>query len=258
MGLVMSGTTFGFMIGPTLGGWLYQTGGPRLPFLAVAALAAVAAVGFICVRLPRRSEEHVAVPLRAIVQVPAVAACAAAVIVGGGTIAMLEPVLALYLASALGMGPARIGMVIGSGAVVTAALHPLAGRLADRFGPRRVTLAGLIAMALALPLQTLMWNFASAVALYGLGTIAIAMVATPSLAYMASAMSTLGVRSFGVAYGLYNFAWAIGLLAGPAIGGFAYERMGFTALTLVWAPVVVAITVLIAVSSRPAPAARAV
>ena len=40
MGLVMSGTNFAFMFGPTLGGWLYEAGGIRLPFLFVAALAA--------------------------------------------------------------------------------------------------------------------------------------------------------------------------------------------------------------------------
>src|SRR5579862_9164328 len=38
MGLVMSGTNFAFMFGPTLGGWLYEVGGIRLPFLFVAAL----------------------------------------------------------------------------------------------------------------------------------------------------------------------------------------------------------------------------
>ena len=36
MGFVMSGTSFGLMIGPSLGGWLYETGGMRLPFLTVA------------------------------------------------------------------------------------------------------------------------------------------------------------------------------------------------------------------------------
>ena len=57
---------------------------------------------------------------------------------------------------------------------------------------------------------------------------AIATFVTPSLTYMAEATSEAGSQSFGVAYGLYNFAWAIGLLIGPALGGFLYERIGFT------------------------------
>ena len=38
--------------------------------------------------------------------------------------------------------------------------------------------------------------------------------------------------SFGVGYGLYNMAWGVGLLGGPALGGFLFERLGFAALTL--------------------------
>jgi MFS family permease len=159
---------------------------------------------------------------------------------------MLEPVLALFLAAELGLGPARIGLVIGSGAVVAAALHPVAGWMAERHGARRLTLAGLAAVGLFLPFQSTMWSFGSAVALYALGTVAVAMVITPSLAYMAEAMSFVGVQSFGVAYGVYNFAWALGLLAGPSLGGFLYERIGFTRLTLVWSPLVILVTLLIA------------
>jgi len=37
MGFVMSGTSFGVLIGPSIGGWLYELGGIELPFMAVAA-----------------------------------------------------------------------------------------------------------------------------------------------------------------------------------------------------------------------------
>ena len=36
-GIVMSGASSAFVIGPSLGGWMYELGGLRLPFLAVAA-----------------------------------------------------------------------------------------------------------------------------------------------------------------------------------------------------------------------------
>ena len=39
MGLAMAGSSLGIIIGPVLGGWLYEIGGIRLPFLFVAALA---------------------------------------------------------------------------------------------------------------------------------------------------------------------------------------------------------------------------
>src|SRR5436190_13176123 len=37
-GIVMAGTGFAFMIGPSLGGWLYEIGGMRLPFLTLAMM----------------------------------------------------------------------------------------------------------------------------------------------------------------------------------------------------------------------------
>ncbi|MCM3880038.1 MAG: hypothetical protein ND807_08020, partial [Vicinamibacterales bacterium] len=60
------------------------------------------------------------------------------------------------------------------------------------------------------------------------------MVVTPSLAYVAAAASEAGVESYGVVYGVYNVAWAIGLMAGPAAGGFLLERIGFGPLTVGW------------------------
>src|SRR5206468_7556352 len=44
MGLAMSGANFGFMIGPSVGGWLYEIGGARLPFITVAAAALLIAI----------------------------------------------------------------------------------------------------------------------------------------------------------------------------------------------------------------------
>jgi MFS family permease len=78
---------------------------------------------------------------------------------------------------------------------------------------------------------------------------------TPSLAYMAEATSLSGVDSFGVAYGLYNMAWGVGLLCGPGIGGFLFERMGFSRLAILWAPALLMVTgMLTRVQSSPPPA----
>jgi DHA1 family solute carrier family 18 vesicular amine transporter 1/2 len=138
MGLVMSVTNFAFMIGPTLGGWLYEAGGIRLPFLFVAALAVVGAIAFMWFDLPsstRAASE--AVPIATVLRVPAVAACTAAVVAASATICMLEPVLPLHLSATLGLGPARIGLLFGFGAIASTVVHPIYGRLINRAGSRR-------------------------------------------------------------------------------------------------------------------------
>ena len=240
-GIVMSGTSVAFMIGPSIGGWLYEVGGIRLPFLAVTVLAAVAAAAFAWIHLPRTHTEHEALPLATVLRLPAVAACTIAVVAASSTLSMLEPVLALHLGT-LGIGPARIGLLFGIAAVLNAMLHPLFGHLADRWGARRMMLAGLTLSAFALPALGRSWNLTSAIAFQLPLVATMAMMITPSLAYMADATSLGGVASFGVAYGVYNMAWGAGLLGGPAVGGFIYDRIGFAKLALAWAIALLLVT----------------
>lgn len=250
MGIVMAGSTFGFLAGPTIGGWLYEVGGPHLPYLSVAACSVAGAIGLSWLRLPEPTHTREVLPLSRAVTIPPVIVCGLAVIIGGGTIAMVEPTLSLYLTT-LGLGPARVGLVFGSGALVATFLHPLAGRLADRAGARRVTLLGLAGIGLLLPLMGAVTGFWSGVLLHALFVVGVATLVTPSLLFMAEATSSSGVESFGIAYGLYNFAWAIGVLIGPAMGGFLYERMAFPTLYLVWAPWVTVAAVALARLIRP-------
>ena len=51
-------------------------------------------------------------------------------------------------------------------------------------------------------------------------------------------------------------AWGVGLLGGPSLGGFLYDRVGFSRLALGWAAGLIAVTVPLAVvqsKSRQAP-----
>jgi MFS family permease len=244
-GIVMSGASSAFVIGPSLGGWMYELGGLQLPFLVVAAMAAAGAVAAIWLKLPPPLTHREPVPILSVLRVPAVGACAAAVIVAATTMSMLEPVLALHL-QMLGINPGRIGLVFGVAAIASAVLHPLYGRLADRWGPRRLTLLGLGVSGCVMPALGGVVSFESAIPIFVVQIAALALVIAPSLAYMAEATSDAGLGSFGVAYGLYNVAWGVGLLAGPAAGGFLFERMGLARLALWWAPAVIIGTLLLA------------
>jgi multidrug resistance protein len=255
-GTVMMGTSFAIMVGPTIGGWLYELGGMRTPFIAVAVLATIVFFLMLWYEVPPQQADGDIVPFGLVLRVPAIAACALVVIAISGTVSMLEPVLSLHL-STLGINPARIGMVYGIAAVITTTMHPVTGRLADRFGSREMTMLGLVMAACTLPFLGFAWSYGSALALFTLTAAASTFIITPSLAYMGEATSNAGVRSFGVAYGLYNLAWGAGLLAGPALGGFLFERIGFRNILFAWAPSLALVTTVLwrVKSERPQPTA---
>jgi predicted MFS family arabinose efflux permease len=239
MGYVMSGTSFGLIVGPSIGGWLYEMGGIVLPFAFVAVMAMICAVGFLVIAPSGVHPLAGGRSIWSVVREPAVATCGLIIIVAGGTIAMLEPVLALFFSRHLGLGPARIGVLFGAAAVASAVMPFAIGPLTDRWGGRRLTLIGLFAMAVWLPMMTTAGSFSSAMAIVVVQWVAISLFVTPSLAYMAEVTSFAGRDAYGIGYGVYNTAWGVGLLVGPALGGWLFERLGFGTLTSGWSVAVV-------------------
>ena len=85
---------------------------------------------------------------------------------------------------------------------------------------------GLIGSAFVLPLLNFATDFRSAALAMVPMWIVFSMIVTPSLAYMAEVASAAGFEAYGVVYGVYNMAWAVGLMIAPALGGFVLERVG--------------------------------
>lgn len=245
MGYVMSGTSFGIILGPSIGGWLYQAGGVALPFEFVAVLALICAAGFALLRPHSRRDFSTRPSIWSIVRVPPVASCAMAVVLAAATIAMLEPVLPLFFDKRLGFTPAQIGLLFGIAAVASTLMPLVYGPLIHRWGARRLTLSGILLMAAWLPMMTTASGFSSAVALIVMQWIAIALFVTPSLAYMAEVTAFADGDSYGVGYGMYNAAWGVGLLGGPALGGWLFDRVGFAALAIGWAIVTIVATTML-------------
>lgn len=246
MGYVMSGTSFGIIVGPSIGGWLYEAGGVALPFEFVAGLALVCAAGFAILRPPGRGDRRSGLSIWSVVRVPSVAFCAAIVVLTGATIAMLEPVLPLFFDKDLALTTSQIGLLFGIAAVSSTLMPLIYGPMIHRWGARRLTLTGLVLTAAWLPMMATASSFATALALIVVQWIAIALIITPSLAYMAEVTAFAGGDAFGIGYGIYNTAWGFGLLGGPALGGWLFERVGFAALATGWAVVAIVATIALA------------
>jgi multidrug resistance protein len=255
-GIILGGTSLAYMVGPSIGGWLYEIGGIRMPFLVVTAMAVVTMAGFVWLRVPSHHTMHDPVPVRRLVRNPQVATCGVVVFLAAASITMFEPIFVLYIQGKLGIGPAKIGTLFAAAALVNTFLHPIVGRVADRWGARRLTGIGLLAMSAVMPVIALARDYATAMALCVLQAATFALVATPSLTFMGDATQEAGIGSFGTAYGFYNAIWAVGLLSGPAAGGYIFERAGFGPLAIGWAAAVAATTLALPVFRSSSTARR--
>ena len=240
MGYVMSGTSFGIMVGPSIGGWLYEAGGVALPFEFLSALSLVCAAGFAFLDPQLRGDRPGRLSIWSVVRVPSVALCTVAIVLTGSTIAMLEPVLPLFFDRHLGLTPAQIGLLFGAAAVASTLMPLIYGPVIHHWGAPRLTLIGLMLTAAWLPMMATASSFGTALALIVVQWIAIALIITPSLTYMAEVTAFAGGDAFGIGYGIYNTAWGFGLLGGPALGGWLFDHVGFAALATGWAIVTIA------------------
>jgi MFS transporter, DHA1 family, solute carrier family 18 (vesicular amine transporter), member 1/2 len=255
-GLILGGTSVAYMVGPSIGGWLYEIGGIRLPFLFVTGMAVLTAAAFAALRLPDHRSLREPVPILKLLRDRQIVTCGIIVLLMAATMTMFEPLFVLFLQDTLHIGPARVGTVFAAAALGNTFFHPVVGRMADAWGARRLSGLGLLATAAVLPFVARVWSFSSAVVLCLIQAAAFALIGAPSLTFMADATSEAGLGAFGTAYGLYNAIWAVGLLGGPALGGYLYERMHFSTLALAWGIVVGVITLALPVFRSASTARR--
>lgn len=123
----------------------------------------------------------------------------------------------LMLSGINGISAAGIGLVLAPGAIAVAILSPLAGRLSDRFGPRKFVRAGLVVLGGSLFAISAFAVGAPAlvVALGILGqSVGFAMVNSPNAN---AAAASLSPEESGVGLGIYQMLFFLGGGFGPAV-----------------------------------------
>lgn len=127
-----------------------------------------------------------------------------------------------YLSGALGLDAARVGLVMSAGPLVAALSGVPAGRLVDRLGARRMTLAGLLAMMLgasALPIIPTRFGVPGYVTPLVIITAGYALFqAANNTAVMADVTRNQG----GVMSGMLNLSRNLGLITGASIMGAVF------------------------------------
>lgn len=231
MGLALSGQAIGMLLGPVVGGWLYQWGGYQLPFFCATALALIDGVLRV-VLLPRQLERP---PIKPHMQ-PAWTALrlgpllwlASAVLLGAAVPSVLEPILPLHLATVEHATAGQIGTVFALPTLAFSVVAPLIGILTSRTGRWPIIIGGMMVMgAIVLGLSLangFLWNM-GLLALLGVG---LGSVLSSTLPALATLVEQSGRQAYGVVYAIYNTAYALGLFLGPLVGGSLTQFFGFS------------------------------
>lgn len=144
-------------------------------------------------------------------------------------------VVPFYLERGLGFGAGRTGLQLMAMPVALGITAPLAGRLADRLGPRPLTVSGMVIVAgslfalATLPSPTIV--FVTELALIGIG---LGLFTPPN---NASIMATVPPQQSGVASGVLNMTRGMGTAMGLAFAGMMFGLAGGDAINA--APAVV-------------------
>lgn len=133
-----------------------------------------------------------------------------------------------YLSRALGLDAARVGLVLSVGPLVAALTGVPAGRLADRFGAQRVTLAGLLAMAAGSFLLSMMPATSGVAGYIGPIVVITAGYGLFQTANNTAVMADIHPDRRGVVSGMLNLSRNLGLITGTSVMGAVFALASAT------------------------------
>jgi len=226
MGTAFAAANLGFLIGPQVSGLLDQYAGPSAPFLLGAALVVLDAAGRAFLLPEVEPERGQRLPFRQLLANPVIRVFAGAMALGSGLWALLESTVPLDLDRRLGLSPSAIGFCFAAAALAHVCTSPLMGRLSDRIGRARVLRMGLVLTLLLLPLPALLpGRWPVVLAMMGLGSAA-SFIMSPCSPALADQVEREGSQSFASAFSILNFAYSVGMMVGPLVGGVLVQALG--------------------------------
>ncbi|HEY1299960.1 MAG TPA: MFS transporter [Stellaceae bacterium] len=251
MGFALMGSTAGSLLGPVIGGALYEVGGYGLPFLVTGGLMAIDAA--LVLLLPRRrvmAEPSPNIwPLLLDRSVLVTAAAVALAAIGWG---ILEPLLPVQLARS-GVNPAIIGLIFTAGAIAYGSSAPLVAWVSKHVPVRRLIAGGTAAMAIALPFLNVFSGAIGAGLAMCAVSICYAFMLNPTSAELGNAVDRRGMHCYAAVYAIYNIAYALGQMEASGFASAASGHLSFLQTLLCVSAALVVFIPLLLLREAPLP-----
>jgi MFS transporter, DHA1 family, solute carrier family 18 (vesicular amine transporter), member 1/2 len=231
MGFALMGSTAGSLIGPVIGGSLYEVGGYTLPFAVTGALVAVDAALCLFLLPPRQSRPAANSGIWSLLIDRSVVVAATAVGLAAIGWGVVEPLLPPQLMRS-GVAPWAIGLVFTIGSIAYGASAPLVGWVSNRLPVRLLIAAGTAAMAVALPFLSLYRGAVGAGVGLAVVNVCYAFMLNPTSAELGDAVDRRGLNCYAAVYAIYNVAYAVGQMAATSFASVASARLNVLQILL--------------------------
>lgn len=231
----------GMIVGPTLGGALFEIGGYTLPFVTLGTMLLVAASVTYCI-LPSyndfKGESESSGNILQLMKVPSISLAAYAIMAASISIGFLQATLEPHLRP-FGLSPFKLGLMFMLNGATYGFFAPLWGWLCDkRLNPRWVVIFGALVVTTTFlmvgPAPFISTNQITlplcivALVLHGTGFGA-ELVATFTSAHRDALANGFpdDIQTYGLVSGMWTSTFALGAFIGPSVAGALYDAVGF-------------------------------
>ena len=223
----------GYIVGPALGGWLLTALDPAAVFSVIGLISCAIFLPLLNLPDARQSKRHKLKPLlphirsalKAGAKTPAIWLAGSLEAVTFVALYTLKAFLPIYALEA-GVSVALVGLFFSLQEAAHILAKPFGGRLGDRFGYLAAISAGMLILALALPLALLLDQGALFLLPALLMGLAQALIFPAAIALVSDRISR---EHLGAGMGLIGMLQNFGKVAGPVLGGLAIQALGYEA-----------------------------
>ncbi|XP_030412193.1 MFS-type transporter SLC18B1 isoform X2 [Gopherus evgoodei] len=238
MGSLEIFTGLGLVLGPPIGGFLYQSFGYEVPFIVLGCLVLIL-VPLNMYLLPKYDAVATKDSFWMLITLPKVVLLCFTIFSLSACLGFLDPTMSLFVSEKFKVPAGYVGLVFLGLALSYTLSSPLLGFLSDKmphlrkwllvFGGLLTALSFfLLGPAPILHIESKLWMFVLMLVLTGFSLGMSGIPLFPEVLHCAYENGfEEGLSVLGLVSGLFSAMWSLGAFVGPTLGGYLNERLGF-------------------------------
>ncbi|XP_063246109.1 MFS-type transporter SLC18B1 isoform X2 [Prinia subflava] len=222
----------GLVLGPPLGGFLYQSFGYEVPFITLGCIVLALVPVNMCI-LPKYDSTPRKESFWKLILLPKVLILCLTIFSLSACLGFLDPTMSLFILKKFKLPAGYVGLVFLGLALSYSVSSPLLGLYIRKWlltsGDLMTAVCFfMLGPAPVLHIESQLWMFVLVLVLIGFSLGMSAIPVFPEMLQCAYENGfEEGLSLLGLVSGLFNAMWSLGSFVGPVLGGFLNEELGF-------------------------------